>query len=177
MVTELERAKIADEVFEAAVECVRESRKLDPKHPARPRLLATGFTILQSMGGAATDYAQNGSIEVTTVTGASERPAMTPEQCDAIIAAYENKVNTLPCSDWSETDKDASPVFENVNTPPTEASVHSENNGLTVHCEKTVPSRMAVDECPTSDGVGPGEIPQSKGTLPWHLMFPDYDGI
>jgi hypothetical protein len=177
-ISEAEKASVWRAAFVLAARFIRRANEIANIQPhAAATLTKTAFSIIESVkGGVAGGF----QVNVGVINAAEKQfPSLAfddagkPVKEVDFIRSYEQalkvldagEIAALPCDNWSPNSIDATPVF----TKP-EPDVAQMSNSKP---EKTVPSRMAAEECPTSDGVGPAEVSQTKGTLPFYLMLDD----
>jgi hypothetical protein len=121
-IVESERSAFARKAFDVSRRCIDRAEEILEEHPiAAVRLLAVGVEVASAVAGTARDYAVP-SATVTFVESyvdehgqPAEPPAkavkdMSLDELEALAESLYKAPVELPCSNWSENDKDASPV-------------------------------------------------------------------
>jgi hypothetical protein len=161
-ISEGRRAKLAYDAFELSEMFVREAKAVHTKHPmAAAKLAKTAIEISAMIGGSATNYAAP-PVALSIIqqwVGKDEHgnPTEPPppveelslDQIESLAESLHAKPEPLPCSNWSETDKDASPVIEPENLPSPD--YHEPEPNPDAIPGKPVPSRM--NAIPLAGGI------------------------
>jgi hypothetical protein len=149
-ITEERRSRVAERAFAVAEEMIETASEILREHPtSSARLLATGVQTVALVGGAATNYnTSNVPPPVVTIVNEwkGEGPPPKPveelslDEIEELASQLHAKPQPLPCSDWSATDADASPVVEESTLSP---DYREPEQNPDIVLGRSVPSRIA----------------------------------
>jgi hypothetical protein len=154
-ITEERRAAVAERAFAVGEKMIDVADSIMEEHPvSSARLLATGVQTISLVAGAARNYnVPAPAVEIVQkfydeagneIESPSPVAGLDFDTLENLASKLHEKPQALPCSNWSESDKDASPTImaEPAQEPPD--SLNPPPPGA--------PSRVA--STPTSDGRG-----------------------